>query len=55
MRQEFAHVPDEAWRLGRAEVARSLLDLRCLFTTRPMQAGEARARANLGFELASLG
>lgn len=54
VRQEYAHVPDEAWRLGRSEALRSLLGLPRLFTTPPMQAGEARARANLGFELASL-
>jgi len=54
VRQEFGHVDDEAWRVGRAEVLRSLLALPCLFTTPPMAQLEPTARANLASELASL-
>ena len=55
VRQEFAHVPAEAWRAGRSEVLRSLLALPRLFTTPPMHELEARARENLASELAALG
>jgi len=55
VRREFGHVPDDAWRTGRAQVLRSLLALPRLFTTPPMHEQELRARANLSAELASLG
>jgi predicted metal-dependent HD superfamily phosphohydrolase len=55
VRDEYAHVPDDAWRLGRAFVLRSFLDRPVLFRT---GAGRDRweepARANLARELASL-
>lgn len=54
IRQEYAHVPDDAWRTGRGGVIRSLLALPRLFTTPPMAGLEAPARANLTAELASL-
>ena len=54
VRQEFAHVDDEAWRTGRSGVLRSLLGLPRLFTTPTMLALEVPARENLGSELASL-
>jgi predicted metal-dependent HD superfamily phosphohydrolase len=54
IRQEFAHVPDDAWRIGRGGVLRSLLALPRLYATPPMERLEARARANLALELASL-
>jgi predicted metal-dependent HD superfamily phosphohydrolase len=54
VRREYAHVDDDAWRVGRAAVLRSLLDRRRLFTTEPATAWEARARANLTAELAGL-
>ena len=54
VRQEFAHLPDDAWRTGRADVLRSLLALPRIYATPPMAALEDRARANLAAELASL-
>jgi predicted metal-dependent HD superfamily phosphohydrolase len=54
VREEFAHVDDEAWRVGRSDLLRSLLDLPQLFTTPPMSELEPRARENLAFELDAL-
>lgn len=55
VRAEYAFVPDEAFREGRAAVLRQLLDLPRLFRT-PYGAAhwEAPARANLAAELAGL-
>jgi predicted metal-dependent HD superfamily phosphohydrolase len=53
VRAEYAHVPDELFRVGRATVLRQLLELPALF--RVMPAWEPRARANLERELAGLG
>lgn len=55
VRAEYAFVPDEAFRAGRAAVLRQLLDLPRLFRT-PYGAThwEAPARANLAAELATL-
>lgn len=52
VRREYAHVPDELFRAGRAAVLRSLLDLPALYR-RPALAArwEAAARANLEREL----
>ncbi|MFD8692746.1 hypothetical protein [Streptomyces sp. NPDC059651] len=52
VREEYAFVPDEAFREGRAAVLRQLLELPRLFRT-PHGAAEweARARHNLGTEL----
>ena len=55
VRQEFGHLPDQAWRRGRTEAIGTLLALPRLFTTPPMQAQELPARANLSAELVSLG
>ncbi len=52
VRAEYAHVPDELWRVGRATVLRSLLGLPGLYHRTPEL--ESTARANLHRELASL-
>ncbi|MEV0458385.1 HD domain-containing protein [Catellatospora methionotrophica] len=52
VRAEYAHVPDELWRVGRATVLRSLLELPSLYHRTPEL--ESTARANLHRELASL-
>ena len=51
VRAEYAHVPDEAWRVGRAAVLDGLLAAPCLFRRGP-DAGrrEAQARMNLTAE-----
>ncbi|GAA3117985.1 hypothetical protein GCM10010466_06180 [Planomonospora alba] len=50
VREEYAFVPDEAFRAGRADVLRSLLDLPMIFRT--VGAGwEEAARANIRAEL----
>lgn len=55
VRREYAHVPDELFRLGRAAVLRGLLDLPALFRDPELAARwEAPARANLTRELAEL-
>jgi predicted metal-dependent HD superfamily phosphohydrolase len=55
VRREYRHVPDDAFRAGRAAVLQSLLDLPTLFRTPLGQSNwEARARANLGAELTGL-
>ncbi|NEB74568.1 hypothetical protein G3I40_04875 [Streptomyces sp. SID14478] len=52
VREEYAFVPDEAFRAGRAAVLRQLLDLPRLFRTAHGAAQwEARARENLTTEL----
>lgn len=55
IRHEYRHVPDHLWRVGRAKVLQSFLDRPAVFHTPHMSAiGEARARANLTAELATL-
>lgn len=54
VREEYAFVPDERWRQGRATVLEELLNRRPLYCTPPMQTQEAAARANLTRELANL-
>lgn len=55
VRDEYAAVPDEAWRTGRGAVLRDLLDRDTLFvTTQARDRWEAAARTNLAAELASL-
>ncbi|QIS14325.1 HD domain-containing protein [Nocardia arthritidis] len=53
VRAEYAQVPDEAFRLGRAEILRALAAAPTLFRTATGRARfEARARVNLAGELA---
>jgi predicted metal-dependent HD superfamily phosphohydrolase len=55
IRAEYAHVPDETYRVGRADVLHRLLDLPALYRTPgPHAEWEAAARVNLGRELDSL-
>jgi predicted metal-dependent HD superfamily phosphohydrolase len=56
VREEYAAVPDDAFRAGRAEILRSLLELPALFRTAPArERWEAAARHNLQTELMLLG
>jgi predicted metal-dependent HD superfamily phosphohydrolase len=56
VRAEYGHVPDDAFRTGRAAVLRQLLGLPRLYGTPAGRARwEERARGNLAAELASLG
>jgi predicted metal-dependent HD superfamily phosphohydrolase len=56
IRREYAHVPDEDFRAGRAQVLRALLELPSIYRLPPLRdAWEARARANLEAELTALG
>ena len=53
VRAEYAHVTDDEWRVGRAEVLRSLLDREPLYRTAVARARwAAMARRNLAGELA---
>ncbi|WP_155375542.1 HD domain-containing protein [Catellatospora vulcania] len=52
VRAEYAHVPDELWRIGRSTVLQSLLALPTLYHHTPHL--ESPARANLRRELSSL-
>lgn len=55
VRREYAHVPDELFRAGRAAVLRQLLDLPALYRLPALRnRWEAPARANLDRELATL-
>lgn len=55
IRQEYAEVPDELFRPGRAAVLRGLLELPKLYRTPvAVERYEARARANLAAEIAEL-
>ncbi|WP_290862339.1 metal-dependent phosphohydrolase [Hamadaea sp.] len=55
VRAEYAHVPDEAFRIGRSAVLRQLLELPALFRTPALAAlWEEKARANLTRELTTL-
>jgi predicted metal-dependent HD superfamily phosphohydrolase len=56
VRREYAHVPDEVFRAGRAAVLRRLLDRPALYRVVPERAEwEPRAHANLTRELSTLG
>jgi predicted metal-dependent HD superfamily phosphohydrolase len=56
VRAEYAHVPDDAWRTGRADVLRRFLERTRLFHDEALHRElDARARANLSEELRSLG
>ncbi|HLL69361.1 MAG TPA: metal-dependent phosphohydrolase [Micromonosporaceae bacterium] len=55
VRAEYAHVPDDAFRVGRSAVLRRLLALPTLYRIVPARAEwSARARANLHQELTTL-
>jgi predicted metal-dependent HD superfamily phosphohydrolase len=55
VRREYAHVPEDAFRAGRAAVLESLLALPALYRIVPPRAEwEARARANMTRELHTL-
>jgi predicted metal-dependent HD superfamily phosphohydrolase len=52
IRREYAHVPDEAFEAGRAQVLKALLELPSIYRLEPLRtAWEAKARANLEREL----
>jgi predicted metal-dependent HD superfamily phosphohydrolase len=56
IRQEYAAVPDEAYRAGRATVLQGFLARERLYwSERVFAEGESRARANLARELAGIG
>ena len=55
VRAEYAHVPDDAWRTGRAAVLRRFVDRPRIYRTdRAHTALDAQARANLTAELVAL-
>jgi predicted metal-dependent HD superfamily phosphohydrolase len=55
VRREYAHVPEDAFRAGRARILRGLVALPALYRIVPPRADwEAAARANLARELAAL-
>ncbi|GAA2013501.1 hypothetical protein GCM10009839_05290 [Catenulispora yoronensis] len=55
IRQEYAEIPDDLFRPGRAAVLRGLLELPALFRTPvAVERYEERARANLAAEIAEL-
>ena len=52
IRREYAHVPEDAFRDGRAQVLKALLELPSIYRLDPLRAAwEAKARANLSREL----
>lgn len=54
IRREYAHVPDEDFRAGRAQVLKALLELPSIYRLDALRtAWEAKARANLERELSS--
>ena len=56
IRREYAHVPDAAYRAGRARVLQAFLGRDAIYRHPVTHAeGEAAARANLAAELAGLG
>ena len=55
VREEYAHVPDDAWQVGRAAVLRSLLAAGPLYADERFRGAlEAQARDNMEAELRSL-
>ena len=55
MREEYDHVPDQAWRAGRAAVLQRFLDGPVIFPHPGFRdAHEAQARANLAREIETL-
>jgi predicted metal-dependent HD superfamily phosphohydrolase len=52
IRREYAHVSDEDFKAGRAQVLKALLELPTIYRLEPLrEAWEARARANLAREM----
>ena len=52
VRDEYAHVDDESWQIGRGAFLRSFLDLGAIYDDRVAPEGwEAQARSNLTAEL----
>ncbi|MGX6603705.1 HD domain-containing protein [Micromonosporaceae bacterium Da 78-11] len=52
IRREYAHVPDDAFEAGRAQVLKALLELPAIYRLEPLRAAwEDKARANLEREL----
>jgi predicted metal-dependent HD superfamily phosphohydrolase len=54
VRREYAHINNEGWKVGRANVLRSFLQRDTMFHTEPTTDRNARARANLTAELMAL-
>ena len=54
VRAEYSHIDDAGWRAGRAAVLAELLRRSEIYRSPPMRGREARARANLTAELATL-
>lgn len=54
IRREYAHVPDELYRLGRTNVLQSFLQRERIFLTKQCGQWEMPARANIQAELATL-
>lgn len=54
VRQEYAHVPEAAWRKGRARVLRGFLDRPAIFHSTALRELEPGARDNLGRAVARL-
>ena len=54
VREEYEFLDDDVWRIGRARVLRSLIDLTRLFHTAEMAPKESVARTNLAEELRAL-
>ena len=56
IRREYAHVPEDAFRAGREQVLKALLELPSIYRLAPLRdAWEAKARANLERELSGSG
>jgi len=56
VREEYAHVPDAAWRAGRAGVLRGFIDSPAIYPDPDLgRRFEAQARENLAREIATLG
>ena len=55
VREEYAHVPDEAWKLGRPAVLKKFLEARAIYPDPDLRRRfESQARENLTREIASL-
>jgi len=51
IRREYSHIPDEAYRTGRAQVLERFLQVPSLFRTAPFKLVEDRARSNVRKEI----